>query len=549
MAVSNINVRIGVDSTQFTKGLAKAQTQLRRAGRNMENIGRSIMTNMIAPMTAFGTASVLAFNKQAKAEAQLRTALQGNEEAFERLTLKASEFQSQSLYTDEDIIQQMAFLQTMNLTEEQITSLIQASMNLATGANQTLEFGVRNLAKTFGGLTGELGEILPQLKNLTKEQLESGEAIDYVNEAFKNQAKAVSEVGTGPLIQVINALKDLTETVGEQLEPELDKLTETLLNLSNRLKEMPKEDIQFMIKSFKLLGEIALTFFIFGKIFKIFGKLAGVFKKMPKFISATRQQFVNLGNFFKNYKSVFSGFGKFFGLSGAVVGAGKVASNKMNKETEDTKDLADATDKLVKSRTKLNTINLESVAFTGLDTQQNLQLKDNLFDVDAEIEAEKINKLKSAILDAKETFTGVAENISMSFANTFSELIVFGGNFVNTMKDMFKSIINMILKMIIQALVLAGIMQLVKGGQFGTNFANALGGNFSLGTRASGGPVFAGQSYLVGEQGPEILTMGSASGNIIPNHQVHTGGVLTTSISGNDLQIILDKNARIRQRR
>ena len=94
MAVSNINVRIGVDSTQFTKGLAKAQTQLRRAGRNMENIGRSIMTNMIAPMTAFGTASVLAFNKQAQAEAQLRTALQGNEEAFERLTLKASEFQS-----------------------------------------------------------------------------------------------------------------------------------------------------------------------------------------------------------------------------------------------------------------------------------------------------------------------------------------------------------------------------------------------------------------------------------------------------------------------
>jgi hypothetical protein len=399
---------------------------------------------------------------------------------------------------------------------------------------------------------------LPQLKNLTKEQLESGEAITYVNEAFMDQAKAVAEVGTGPLIQVINALKDLTETVGKELEPELDKLTKTLLNLSNRLKEMPKEDIQFMIKSFKLLGEIALTFFIFGKIFKIFGKLAGVFKKMPKFISATRQQFANLGNFFKNYKSVFKGFGKFFGLSGAVVGAGKVASNKMNKETEDTKDLADATkdlvdatDKIIKSRTKLNNINLQNVAFTGLDTQ-NLQLKNTSFffqSLDEKIEADKIAQLENAILSAQQTFIGVAENISMSFANTFSELIVFGGNFVNTMKDMFKSIINMILQMIIQALVLAGIMQLVKGGQFGTNFANALGGNFSLGTRASGGPVFAGQSYLVGEQGPEILTMGSASGNIIPNHQVHTGGVLTTSISGNDLQIILDKNARISQRR
>ena len=31
-------------------------------------------------------------------------------------------------------------------------------MDLAVGTGQTLEFGVKNLAKTFGGLTGELGE-------------------------------------------------------------------------------------------------------------------------------------------------------------------------------------------------------------------------------------------------------------------------------------------------------------------------------------------------------------------------------------------------------
>lgn len=40
-----------------------------------------------------------------------------------------------------------------------------------------------------------------------------------------------------------------------------------------------------------------------------------------------------------------------------------------------------------------------------------------------------------------------------------------------------------------------------------------------LSARASGGPVGAGEVYLVGEQGPELLTMGSQSGDIIPAAQ------------------------------
>lgn len=52
-------------------------------------------------------------------------------------------------------------------------------------------------------------------------------------------------------------------------------------------------------------------------------------------------------------------------------------------------------------------------------------------------------------------------------------------------------------------------------------------GGFSIpglsGARAAGGPVGAGRSYLVGEKGPEILTMGSGGGNITPNHALGGG--------------------------
>ncbi len=41
--------------------------------------------------------------------------------------------------------------------------------------------------------------------------------------------------------------------------------------------------------------------------------------------------------------------------------------------------------------------------------------------------------------------------------------------------------------------------------------------------RAIGGQVLAGQSYLVGERGPELLTMGGNSGHITPNHHLGDG--------------------------
>lgn len=58
---------------------------------------------------------------------------------------------------------------------------------------------------------------------------------------------------------------------------------------------------------------------------------------------------------------------------------------------------------------------------------------------------------------------------------------------------------------------------------FGPSVGDESGALFSAtgadvaGRRASGGPVGAGGRYLVGENGPEILTMGGSSGTIIPN--------------------------------
>lgn len=68
------------------------------------------------------------------------------------------------------------------------------------------------------------------------------------------------------------------------------------------------------------------------------------------------------------------------------------------------------------------------------------------------------------------------------------------------------------------------------------------GGNSVTGARAGGGSVLAGESYLVGEDGPEILQMGSRSGNVISNDAI--GGLGGTG----DLYLTLDLGRGIEER-
>lgn len=65
----------------------------------------------------------------------------------------------------------------------------------------------------------------------------------------------------------------------------------------------------------------------------------------------------------------------------------------------------------------------------------------------------------------------------------------------------------------------AGALSAVQGSR-GTGAPTGRGGSGAgrvNPNRATGGPVFAGRSYTVGERGPETLVMGNASGRIVPN--------------------------------
>ena len=105
-------------------------------------------------------------------------------------------------------------------------------------------------------------------------------------------------------------------------------------------------------------------------------------------------------------------------------------------------------------------------------------------------------------------------------ADTFSDIFVSAIDGSRSLSDSLKSLAQEIAKTFISN----GFQALLNGGAGGGILGAIFGSNFG-GARASGGPVVHGNSYLVGERGPEIFTP-RQSGTIIPNG----GGAGTTGV-------------------
>ena len=80
------------------------------------------------------------------------------------------------------------------------------------------------------------------------------------------------------------------------------------------------------------------------------------------------------------------------------------------------------------------------------------------------------------------------------------------------------------------------VMQQTKGGMAEGRFgAEGVVEGFKLEKRALGGPVSPGESYMVGESGPEMLTMGSMGGMVTPNAGPAGGSMAALGGIGNPI--------------
>lgn len=114
-----------------------------------------------------------------------------------------------------------------------------------------------------------------------------------------------------------------------------------------------------------------------------------------------------------------------------------------------------------------------------------------------------------------------ANGLGLTFSSAFEDAIVAGKSFGDILKGVEADIIRLVVRLTVVKPLADSISKSISGASgSGGGIGEFFSGLFNGGTekRASGGSVSAGGTYLVGEQGPEILRMGASTGNITPTH-------------------------------
>lgn len=264
--LSSLLVKISADGSTAQAEFKKLEQDVGKLAKKLDRWGKQMSTYITAPLVAAGALAVTTANTQMQAEARLLTALKGRKEVQDRLIAQAAQLQSKSIYGDETIIEQQAFLAALGLTERQIGATINAAVQLSAALGMDLNSATRNLAKTYSGLAGELGESIPALRNLTEEQMKAGGAIEYVNANYKGFAETAAQTGMGPLQQLKNSLGDLAEQFGAILVPVIQKL-------ANKLKEIAERFQQLSPRAREGITTIAAVAAALGPLFVVGGKL------------------------------------------------------------------------------------------------------------------------------------------------------------------------------------------------------------------------------------------------------------------------------------
>ncbi|WP_346702188.1 hypothetical protein [uncultured Alistipes sp.] len=237
--IAELLIKIGADTYGVTKMTEKVRKDLKGLQKDLSSFGKSWSLYVTAPILAAATVSAKAADVQIKNEKRLLVALRGREDIQQRLIKQAGELQSRSLFGDEETIGQQAFLASLGLTEQQINDTIEAAAQLSSATGMTLDSAVKNLAKTYGGLSGELGESIPKLKELTVEQMKNGEAVKFILENYKGFAEGASETALGPVKQMMNSIGDLGEELGKVFMPYLQELARLVKDFVQWLAALP----------------------------------------------------------------------------------------------------------------------------------------------------------------------------------------------------------------------------------------------------------------------------------------------------------------------
>jgi len=322
----------------------------------------------------------------------------------------------------------------------------------------------------------------------------------------------VFEMGSTKLTEMQEAAEALGISLGAFASAQIEKFNDRLAILILHAKGIFRTFVVALIPAMTKVVALTMDFL---KAFSQDGGPEAAAKKVSEFV-------INIGRGILFMTESMLSFGKmtaqvFNNLPAFLTGGKKIGADffngltvgfmKIHKGREALNELSAAVDKILETTPEEADGLNKKLGLDGLNTTSILTTN-------------ALTKMSDAMKSFDDQITDTAALSLKALGSTFEQIIMGAKSVGDAFKDLGRTIYAALVNMFVtQAIInpLTKPFESLFGGGASSVPAKTGGSHLSLGKRAAGGPVMAGRSYLVGENGPEMLTMGNSPGMITPN--------------------------------
>ena len=144
----SINIFLGLNDSDFQKGLKKARKNLTKFGNSMKSTGKSLTTNLTAPLVGIGVIAGKTFMDFEQSMLKVKAISGATGEQFKMLEADAKALGSTTMFTASQVAGLQLELSKLGLTPEEINNSTESILNLAQATDSDLSQSAMVAAKT-----------------------------------------------------------------------------------------------------------------------------------------------------------------------------------------------------------------------------------------------------------------------------------------------------------------------------------------------------------------------------------------------------------------
>lgn len=234
-----------------TNGLLEAQraTMSKLKGTVMALVGAYLGLQGLRKISQFALSAADAFNTQEAAAEGLAKALElageNTNGALESHKAFASAMQESLGVGDEVTLAMMKQASMAGVSSDQLQNVTTAAIGLAEATGIDLETAMKRTIGAMNGVYGELGEMIPSVRNATTEEEKLAAVSEIAAKGLEQKKDAAARLST-IMQKARNAVGDLMEKIGELMSPILSVIYSGIKVLSEVLIDMTQNIIDSM---------------------------------------------------------------------------------------------------------------------------------------------------------------------------------------------------------------------------------------------------------------------------------------------------------------